>query len=162
MNVYHIVWVTHNSRVSERMIKYHVKRGEPLFLSQDEEVEITGFIRDIVEENGYILLAYNICEDHVHLVLVCEEDKRDAIVGHLKGKATHLYKKAHGIETTFHLWGQKYKPREICDDEQLHNTIEYIRYNRRKHGLPPNKQLRPIVLQMLKSVKDVEFVFVDD
>lgn len=153
MNIYHIVWVTHNSRVSERMIKYRVKRGEPLYLTPEEEVEITQFIRDIVVENSYNLLAYNICWNHVHLVLVCEEDERDAIVKHLKGKATHLYKQAHGIETTFHLWGQKYGWREIYDDKQLYNTIEYIRYNRRKHSLPTNRRLRPIVQQMLENNK---------
>ena len=133
------------------MIKYRVKRGEPLLLNSDEEVEITQFIRDIVVENGYVLLAYNICSDHVHLILVCEDDKRDAIVGHLKGKTVHLYKQAHGIETTFHLWGQKYGHREIRDDRQLYNTIEYIRYNRRKHNLPVNRRLRPLVLQMLSN-----------
>jgi len=158
MRIYHIVWVTHNSRISERMITYRVKRGEPLLLTSDEEVEITEFIRDIVVENGYVVLAYNICRDHVHLILVCEEEKRDFIVGHIKGKATHLFKKVHDIETTFHLWGQKYNYTEIRDNTQLFNTIQYIRYNRRKHNLPPNPRLRAIVLQMLKSIEDLELL----
>ena len=110
-------------------------------------------MRDIVLENGYVLLAYNICRDHVHLILVCENERRDAIVGHLKGKTSHLYKKAHDIETTFHLWGQKYHYREIKDDKQLYNTIQYIRYNRRRHDLPANRRLRPIVLQMLSNIE---------
>ena len=141
------------------MIFYKVKRGEPLILTPEQEIEITGFIRDIVLDKGYILLAYNMCRDHVHSTLVCEEVERDQIVGRLKGKSTHLYKQAHNIKDEFHLWAQKYNPWEIRSEKQLVNTIEYIRYNRRRHNLPPNRGLRPIVMEMIKTLDDLKDLF---
>ncbi len=39
--------------------------------------------------------------------------------------------------TQAHLWTQKFGCNPITSEEQLQNTIAYIRNNRRKHGLPP-------------------------
>jgi REP element-mobilizing transposase RayT len=150
---YHITWVTHNSRVSERMIKYRVKRGEPLLLSAEQEVEITQSISRTVMNKKLVVLAYNICRDHVHLILECDCSRRDHLVGCLKGEATARYKCAHKIGETFHLWGQKYNWWAIASPQQLTNTIEYIRYNRRHHNLTPNYGLRPIVEAMLSGTR---------
>jgi len=150
--IYHIVWVTHNSRISERMKTYNVKMGKPMVLTLDDEIEITGFIRDIVMENKYIILAYNICQHHVHLIFLCSEEERDQSIGNIKGKSAYLYKKSHEIKNTFHLWAQKFNKKEITSYKQLMNTFKYIQYNRYKHDLPPNRALRPIILQMLTSI----------
>ena len=91
--IYHIIWVTHNSRISERMILYHIKRGEPFILNKSEEIEVTHYILDMVKEYQLRILTYNICQDHVHLVLVCQKDKHASIIGKLKGKSSTLYKK---------------------------------------------------------------------
>ena len=152
---YHITWVTHNSRVSERMILYKVKRGEPLLLNEAQEVEITRYIHRTVRRDRISVLAYNICRDHVHMVLLYDPRKRDCIVGRLKGEATQKYKKHHNIKEKFHLWAQKYNYWAIFNEKQLVNTIEYIRYNRRKHGLPANRRLRPIESQMVSTLDGI-------
>ena len=155
MPAYHITWVTHNSRVSERMITYHVAVGEPLLLTPSDEVEIAEFILRTILKNKLCVLAYISCVDHIHMVLVCHENKRDRIVGRLKTEATQRYKSKHNISSEFHLWGQKYDYMLIEDDDYLANTIDYIRFNRRWHNLPPNRALRPIVTKMITRIEDV-------
>lgn len=153
MNVYHVTWVTHSSRVSERMVTYKVKSGEPLLLDDDLELEITRYIAEIVKENNLQVLAYNICRDHVHMILVCDSSNLNTIVGKLKGKSGFLFKKAHNIIDTFHLWGQKFHAEEIKSEEQIEKTINYVRFNREKHGLSFNKGLQPLVTSMTTPVE---------
>ncbi|RKY52396.1 MAG: hypothetical protein DRP89_07750, partial [Candidatus Neomarinimicrobiota bacterium] len=162
-SLYHITWVTHNSRVSERMIEYeaiiHLARinkglpaiAEPTVLNENQEVTVTRSIAEIVREDKLRILAYNICRDHVHLALVCEERDRDNIVRKLKGKSAQKYKETYKIEEEFHLWAQKYSWTLIESEEQLENTVNYIKYNRQKHHLPDNKGLQPLVAKMLTS-----------
>lgn len=151
---YHITWVTHNSRVSERMVQFGVERGEPVVLSGDDEIEITKYILQIVQEEKLRILNYNICRDHVHMLLICDESKRDNIVRKLKGKSTQLYKQNHGLKEEFHLWAQKYSCTFIESDKQMANTMEYIQHNREKHKLPRNKGLQPIVASMITPFAD--------
>lgn len=148
-HAYHVTWVTHNSRVSERMVTFGVKRGEPVLLDQEQEVELTRHLADIIRKDGLQVLAYNICRDHVHLVLVCSQDARDNLVRKLKGKSTQRYKQHHGVTEPLNLWAQKYHHTRLETDEQLYNTLHYVTHNREKHQLPENKGLQPLVQTML-------------
>ena len=165
---YHITWVTHNSRISQRMIEYKIKKGPGIWLDEKEEIKITGFIRDIVKEDDLRVLAFNICGDHVHMLLVCAPDELANIVRKLKGKSAQKYKEylKIGKEETFHLWAQKFSKTIIRPSREgsnlyrsnrsnkglqplvaenfhshLHNAIRYIQKNRGKHNLQSNKGL---------------------
>ena len=90
---WHITTAVHDSRTSERMIEYEVRRlrdhgtrpyPEPMLLSEEEEIIITETVSKIVREDKLNLLAYNICFDHMHLLLVCEEEEVPKIVGKIK------------------------------------------------------------------------------
>ncbi len=152
---YHITWVTHNSRTSQRMIEYKVKKGEPILLSEQQEIEITSYILQIIKEDNLKIFAYNICKDHIHILLLCEENKRDNIVRKLKGKSTQFYKKNNNIQDKFSLWAQKYNCSYLEDNEEkLLNTIAYINNNREKHRLTINNGLQPIVQEMTISFKE--------
>lgn len=156
MPAYHITWVTHNSRVSERMISYRVPSGEPVLLTPEQEVEITQSILRTVRHNNITVLAFNCCVDHVHMILVCHPNRRDPLVGRLKSESTNRYKSKHRIKNKFHLWAQKYDYRIIENDDYLFNTIEYVRFNRYWHQLPPNPGLRPVVTQMVTEIDNVK------
>lgn len=148
--LYHITWVTHNSRVSERMKKYSKNKGlQPLVLNIEQEIEITSYISKILKEDNLKLAAYNICADHIHLILFSDETKRDNIVRKLKGKSTQLYKDSRSIKEQFSLWAQKYNYTIILSDEQLSNAVEYIKCNRFKHNLPENSELQKIIDEMI-------------
>jgi REP element-mobilizing transposase RayT len=159
---FHITWVTHNSRVSERMIQYKVEKWEWVYFDEKQEVLITWYIRDIVKEDNLKVLAYNICKDHIHILLVCEENNISNIVRELKWKTARLYNKwvnplvddeevNYSDWTKYHLWAQKFHYELIESDKQLNNTLEYIENNRIKHELPLNKGLQPLVQEMLCS-----------
>ncbi len=153
--VHHITWVTHNSRTSQRMIDHKVKKGDAVWLDENAELEITRIIKNIVVENDFNVLNYNICGDHIHILLVCEDDELSNIVRKLKGKSSQKYKEYLKIpkEEKFTLWAQKYNNSFIKTDEKLYATIEYISNNRIKHELPMtdavwNKGLQPLVQQL--------------
>ena len=211
---WHITTATHNSRYSQRMFDNHVKLGEPVWLSEKDEMIITETIAEIIEEDKLNIPAYNICGDHLHMILVCEEDEMPKIVGKIKavsarkcnietrghvplatGSATdrtlsprelsgtgeHVPSKTEsgkdGIPsspeiagTRGHvplssanspkkknkynsLWTQKFGRKEIVTDEQLNNTMNYIRNNRKKHELPENKKLNAIIDTMTCTIE---------
>ncbi len=154
--LFHITWVTHNSRVSERMKKYSKNKGlQPLVLDVEQEVEITTYISNIVKEDNLKIIAYNICADHIHLILFSEVTKRDNIIRKLKGKSTQMYKNKRNIIKPFSLWAQKYNFTIILSDDQLSNTYEYIMHNRIKHNLPINEELQKIINTMITPFENL-------
>ncbi len=182
---WHVTTATHNSRYSQRMFDNFVKTGEPIWLTPEEERIVTQTIAEIVAKDALNVLAYNICGDHMHLLLVCEEEELSAIVGKMKSMSARAANIAMGRTrghapsadtmghapssaqepapasdynigesemewvnddgdfggygnrgtTQAHLWTQKFGRKLITSDEQLRNTIAYIRNNRAKHGL---------------------------
>jgi REP element-mobilizing transposase RayT len=160
--IYHVTWVTHNSRVSQRMIDYHIKKEAGIRLDEKAERKVTEIIAGIVLDKKYTVYAYNICRDHVHMVIECEENKVSDMVRQIKGKSSQLYKEYLGkvSHNPFHLWAQKFNKWVVQSDEQLRNTIEYIMNNREKHGLPENKGLQPLVLaQHLVLRKSIDSIY---
>lgn len=157
--LYHITWVTHNSRISSRMSGNKIILGKPLLLDEESEVAVTKIIAGIVTESNsggkwnhfFRIHTYNICRDHVHLIIECPDKNLSNIIRLLKGKSAQLYKEYLGIDPDkeFHLWAQKYNKWRIESDEQLYNTIAYINGNRQKHNLPENKGLQPLVLSII-------------
>jgi type I restriction-modification system DNA methylase subunit/REP element-mobilizing transposase RayT len=161
LQAYHVTWVTHNSRVSERMIEYEAvikylrtNKGlqplaQPLEMDEDMEHSVLALLCDVIEEKGFRVLALNICRDHVHCMLVCEESERDTIVQQMKGKTTFLYKKAHAVSGEFHLWAQKYHYNHIESEQELYAVMQYVEHNRLKHELSEGKGLKPLVQRVL-------------
>jgi REP element-mobilizing transposase RayT len=141
---WHVTWVTHDTRTSERMVKYKVRErkanGEmyvdrSVYLDEKDALKVTEIISEIIVEEKYNCLNYNIGEDHVHILLVCEEEELTNIVRKLKGKSAQKFKEHLGLakDETFNLWAQKFNRKPVESEEQLANTIEYILNNREKH-----------------------------
>ena len=102
---WHITTAVHDSRTSDRMIEYDVRRlrdhgtrpyPEPMLLSTEEEIIITETVAKIVKEDKLNVLAYNICFDHMHLLLVCEEEEVPKIVGKIKSMTARAVNIAMG------------------------------------------------------------------
>ena len=95
---YHVVFTTHNSRTSRRMIKYNIKKGPVINLNLTQEIELTKIIGDIVLESKFNCIAYNVCKDHVHMILVCEYKELSKQVQKIKAISSKLIKPflAHG------------------------------------------------------------------
>ena len=175
---WHITTATHDSRTSQRMIDYKVRLlrdhgmrpyADPMWLDPMEEKIVTETVAEIVKADGLNVLAYNVCGDHMHLVLVCEEEEVSKIVGKIKSMTARAVNIAMGRTTAGHaplsrendadadvgtaghaplsrptrgetqcsLWTRKYGCVELDSAEYLYNAIEYVKNNRKKHGLPP-------------------------
>ena len=66
-------------------------------MNETEEREITKYLQEVIEEKKIEILAYNICKDHIHLILKCEEKKRNYIVQRLKSTSARKYNINHGF-----------------------------------------------------------------
>ena len=81
---WHITTATHNSRYSQRMFDNNVKTGKAIWLDEKDEIIITKTVAEIVKKDNLNVVEYNICGDHMHLLLVCEEEELTRIVGKIK------------------------------------------------------------------------------
>jgi REP element-mobilizing transposase RayT len=170
---YHITTAIHDSRTSQRMVDYKVREkrfngtlpNPQIFpMNEEDEIVITKTIAEIVQKDKLNVLAYNICCDHLHILLVCEAEELDKIVGKIKGRTARACNLSKGInplvkekgERSVPFWTQKFGNKEIFDREQLYNTIEYIENNRIKHELPDNKRIYPLVKEI---VCDIDHAF---
>ncbi|MEZ4797288.1 MAG: TaqI-like C-terminal specificity domain-containing protein [Flavobacteriaceae bacterium] len=171
---YHITTAIHDSRTSARMKKYKVREQRDggtnpypnvIYFTPEDDLIITQTIADIVEEDKLNLLAYNICAEHIHLLVVCDLQDIPSIMQKIKGRTSyhkglnhkelnHKGLKSLDKEKNKPLWSQKYSaPKEVTTQEQLYNTIRYIQTNRNKHELPPhNKKLQNLIDTMCCSI----------
>lgn len=175
--VYHITTAIHDSRTSARMVKYKVRERRDLgtnpypnviyFTPEDDEL-ITKTIADVVKQDQLNVLAYNICADHIHLLLVCDIDDIPSIMQKIKSITANKVNKTRitrehaplrhaplrkGKKENKPLWQQKYSaPKEVTTEAQLQNTIRYIQNNRSKHELPEHsKALQNVISSLCTS-----------
>ncbi|RRO12324.1 Eco57I restriction-modification methylase domain-containing protein [Flavobacteriaceae bacterium 14752] len=103
---YHITTALHDSRTSKRMIDYKVREKRdggtnpyPNYkkLTAEEEVLITEEVLHIVKEDKLQILAFNVCADHMHLLLVCEEEDIPKIMQKIKAKTARKVNIHKGI-----------------------------------------------------------------
>jgi hypothetical protein len=59
--LFHVTMVTHNSRTNERMKSLGIKVGNPVELSEQEEVNLVIHFTRVVLKNNYNILNFNIC-----------------------------------------------------------------------------------------------------
>jgi len=159
---YHITTAIHDSRTSARMVKYKVRSRRDLgtnpypnviYFTPEDDLLITQTLADIVAEDQLNVLAYNICADHIHLLLVCHIDDIPSIMQKIKSVTANKVNKTRSTTTREHaplsknknknkpLWQQKYSaPKEVTTQAQLQNTMRYIQNNRRKHELPEHSK----------------------
>jgi len=165
LDAYLVTWVTHNSRISERMVEYKVKKGKAVLLDSEDEVFITEKISEIIKQDNLKVLAYNICKDHVHLVIVCTRKDLTQIVQKLKSVSSREFndktrEQARAVGTREHaplswaLWAQKFNRKLLDGNDSLENAIDYVETNREKHGLPLNKELKSLVRNMLVTEEE--------
>ena len=163
--IYHITTAIHDSRTSSRMIKFKVRERREMgtnpypkiiYFTEEEELLVTETISKIVKEDNLKLLAFNICSDHIHLLLVCDIDDISKIMQKIKAVTSKNLSRAsttreHApLQKRKPIWQQKYSaPKEITSEVQLENTVKYIQTNRRKHGLlPHSNNLQNIIDKM--------------
>nr|WP_321357932.1 N-6 DNA methylase [uncultured Draconibacterium sp.] len=126
---WHVTTATHNSRTSQRMWNLKIEPGEAVWLDGEKEVMVTQAILEIVNEDNLNVLAYNICGDHMHMMLVCEKEELNDIVAKVKGRSSYMLNREMGKHPSpngnkpgtmvpnrgVNPSGQKEKPRRYAD-----------------------------------------------
>jgi type I restriction-modification system DNA methylase subunit/REP element-mobilizing transposase RayT len=110
--IYHITTAIHDSRTSARMKRYKVREKREMgtnpypnviYFTPEDDLLITQTIAEIVQEDQLKLLAYNICADHIHLLLACELDEIPSIMQKMKSitaKKVNEIRKTEDINIT--------------------------------------------------------------
>jgi hypothetical protein len=70
-----ITFVTHNSRISERMVSYGVETGEPLIFSAEDQLFIAEKIAEAIKRYSLSVITFNVLPDHIHLVILAKTEK---------------------------------------------------------------------------------------
>ena len=170
---FHITTSLHDSRTSERMIKYKARERrfegtkpdpEVFPMTKEEEELIATTVADIAKEDNLNIAAFNLCWDHMHILLVCEEEEVPKIMHKIKGRTARACNvlRNKGInpldairkDGSIPFWTQKYGCKPITSDDQFWNTYNYIENNKVKHDLPKNPKLEKIILGFVKTYED--------
>ena len=160
---WHVTFALHNSRYAGKILEGGITDGVTrqlrkeegpgfmgythLELSEEEEIILAEEMENAAKKYALNILECTICADHVHAIIVCEEEELPVLVGKWKGRAAYTYNRrvnpsvddddasyADGTKEKF--WAKSFHKRLIDNPKQLENTINYIRNNRHKHELP--------------------------
>lgn len=152
-DLWFVTFVTHNSRVSERMVTFGVQSGEPLIFSLEDQNFIKGKIFEECKKEDIVVIEMNVLPDHVHMVIAAtDETDLTEKIRKIKGYSSYAFQRSREWATgTEHVWAQKFNSRLIKNDGELTTVIHYIQNNHLKHterwgdGIATNKGLKPLV-----------------
>lgn len=161
-DLWFVTFVTHNSRVSERMVTFGVKSGEPLFFSPEDQIFVAEKIAEKCKKENITVVAMNILPDHVHMVIAAtDETDLTEKIRKIKGYSSYEFQRfREWAKGTEHVWAQKFNSRLIKDDNGLATIIHYVQNNHLKHAErwgddgSVNKGLKPLVPGKPQLVSD--------
>ncbi len=178
---WHVTFCLYASRAAavrtEGLTPQYLKKKEPGFiaptypeLSIAEQEILAEELYKSSKEYNLNILECNICSDHIHSIIVCQEEELSTLVGKWKGRTAFTYNRrvnpsvedkpamyADGTKEKF--WAKSFHPVLIETPEQFENTVNYIRNNRIKHNLPLatdglTRQLKEIVCTYEHGFRD--------
>jgi REP element-mobilizing transposase RayT len=130
-----VTFVTHNSRVSERMVVYGVERNDPIILDAADRILIAQNIVEATERYNLAIRTFNVLPDHVHVVIGAESEKSlNESIRKLKGYTSSAFKKARNLETGYGIWAQKFNRENLPTEIDIDRAIEYVINNAYKHS----------------------------
>jgi REP element-mobilizing transposase RayT len=141
-----VTFVTHNARVSDRMVEFGVQKGEPLIFTDEERERVADILSALWKEYGIPVVAGNVLSDHVHLVMAAEnETELDEHVRKLKGASAYRFSRDVRQGEGGHVWQQKFNRKPLTTERALHDAQEYVWNNHLKHDSSiSGKGLQPI------------------
>jgi REP element-mobilizing transposase RayT len=169
-----ITFVTHNSRISERMVVYGVETGEPLVFLAEDQLFIAEKIAEAIKRYSLSIVTFNVLPDHVHLVILAKTEKElGEYIRKIKGFTSFEFQRSRNWEKGQSVWGQKFNRKPIEDENSLINIIQYIAENHIKHterwgkelittwekGLP-EKNLKPLKVIIKESCTSINNLFI--
>jgi cobyrinic acid a,c-diamide synthase len=135
IDLWFVTFVTHNSRVSQRMVEYKVKKRVPVLFDEDDRKCIVSKIEEACKRYHIEVLNFLVLPDHVHLVIkannVFEITKS---VQKIKGYSAYAFRKEKEWLPGERIWAQKFYKKRITSEKALFTIMEYINRNPQKHA----------------------------
>jgi len=134
-----VTFVTHNSRVSERMVQFGVtdrqgKGLQPLVLTPEEQVAVAESLFDTARRHGFAFVALNVLPDHVHAMLPAPDEKTLASrVRKLKTFSAQAINQRRQRTRGAHVWAQKFNRKHVDTENDAARIYDYINQNQLKH-----------------------------
>ena len=110
-----ITWVTHNSRYNEKMKLLKIEKSEWYFLDTEDRVFMYNLIFDKLNNEWIKDFTLNVLSDHVHLVLMYEENNLSELIRKIKWFVSFKYSREKEFWTEWE-WRQNrlYKRNPWC------------------------------------------------
>lgn len=134
MNLYLLTFVTHNSRISERMIRLGILGGTPLILNPSVRATVSSALARAAVEHSIPLLALNVLPDHAHVVASIPSPLDVALVAQiLKGRSSFVVRRSEMLSKQSHLWAQKFHRWPLRSETEVLDAVRYVLYNHLHH-----------------------------
>ena len=150
--LFHITWGTYNSRYHYDEAPCPSKDPGAVLLTLEERNLLTDILAERIRMKKYRVLALNVLQNHVHLLLAAEEEEVCRIIDDLKGYSSYTFHREQeeatakplaaeettsGAKSPRKLWQRKYHTILIENKTQFEKASEEIQNNHLKHELPP-------------------------
>ncbi|WP_233901635.1 Eco57I restriction-modification methylase domain-containing protein, partial [Tenacibaculum piscium] len=138
--LYLVTFVTHNSRISDRMMEFNppkfVKELQPFYFKNEDYSKIIDLIASGIQKYKISTVQFTVLPDHTHL-LVSEEDEKILTeqIRKLKGYTSFEFQRYKNWDKSENnLWAQKFHKKEIdIEVNKIASVISYIENNLEKH-----------------------------
>ena len=135
-----ITWVTHNSRYSERMKLYKIEKEEWFFLDFEDRKIMYNLISKKLEEKGKKNFTLNVLSDHIHLVILYDEEKLSKFVWEIKWWVSFDFSRLKSFSEKWFwkgtkIWAKWFSKTFINTDEHYEKAIDYTLNNYEKHNI---------------------------
>ena len=135
-----ITWVTHNSRYSERIKLYKIEKKEWFFLDFENRKIMYNLIFKKLEEKGKKNFTLNVLSDHIHLVLLYDEEKLSKFVWEIKWAVSFEFSRLKQFSEKWlwkwnKVWAKWFSKTFINTDEYYEKAIQYTLENHKKHEI---------------------------
>jgi|GEM_PF-1513246 len=126
-----ITWPTYNSRATE-----FKQPNDAVILSTSERQSIHDLLLQKIQKENYLVLALNVLDDHVHLVISITEEKLTETVRQLKGYSSYyFFKTPKNSGRINRLWARGFNYNQKENKNSLINTLNYVDQNHLKHEI---------------------------
>jgi putative transposase len=116
---------------------YHIMlrgiNGQVIFEDEEDSSKFLQTLRDYKDKCGYIIYAYCLMGNHIHLLI--KEEKEELGITMRRIGSSYVYWYNWKYERSGHLFQDRYKSEVVEDEKYLLTVIRYIHQNPLKAGL---------------------------
>ena len=138
--LYLVTFVTHNSRISDRMVEFNppefVKELQPFYFENEDYSKIIDLIATGIQKYKIPTVQFTVLPDHIHLLVSAEDEKIvTEQIRKLKGYTSFEFQRyKNWNKSENNLWAQKFHKKEIdIEANKITSVISYIENNLEKH-----------------------------